>query len=119
MIYAGPNVAAIGPDVGLGQTRRVERLSRAELYELIWSSPVSTVSVKYGISDVGLAKACKRANIPLPERGYWAKLAAGQTVQRTPLEAANSPVQEEIVLRPRRRSKLLRTAPHQGAGPGA
>jgi hypothetical protein len=39
---------------------------------------------RYDISDVGLAKVCKRHHIPRPPPGYWAKLAAGKTVQKRP-----------------------------------
>ncbi len=59
--------------------------SREELYEQVWTEPVSKVAPRYGISDVGLAKLCARANIPLPERGYWAKSRYGKTVKRSPL----------------------------------
>jgi hypothetical protein len=34
---------------------------------------------------VGLAKVCRRAYIPVPERGYWAKLSALQPMQWQPL----------------------------------
>lgn len=49
------------------------RISRKQLYEEVWSQPMQRLAEKYDISDVGLAKACKRAGIPLPGRGYWAK----------------------------------------------
>lgn len=39
----------------------------------------------FGISDVGLAKTCKRYNIPRPERGHWQRIAAGQRVKRPKL----------------------------------
>lgn len=32
-----------------------------------------TLAARYGISDVGLAKACARADVPVDERGYWNK----------------------------------------------
>lgn len=32
---------------------------------------------EYGISDVGLAKICKKLHIPVPGRGYWANKTAG------------------------------------------
>ena len=35
---------------------RVHRISRKDLYELIWSEPTTTVARRFGISDVGLAK---------------------------------------------------------------
>jgi hypothetical protein len=57
-----------------------ERLNRKELYDLVWSKPMKTLSARFGISDVALKKACARAGIPTPERGYWAKKDAGKEV---------------------------------------
>jgi hypothetical protein len=38
---------------------------------------------RFGLSDVGLSKACRRIAIPVPERGYWARRQAEkQTLQR-------------------------------------
>jgi len=54
--------------------------TREKLYEMVWSEPRKTLAPKLGLSDVGLAKACRRANIPLPERGYWARKQAGKPV---------------------------------------
>jgi hypothetical protein len=58
--------------------------TRQQLYELVWTSPVTTLAKSLAVSDVGLAKACRRGDIPLPPR-YWAKLNAGQRMTRTPL----------------------------------
>jgi len=33
---------------------------------------------RFGLSDVGLAKLCRRHQIPVPGRGYWARLQVGQ-----------------------------------------
>lgn len=60
-------------------------ISREELYELVWATPVKTLAAQYGLSDVGFAKACKQHFIPLPPRGYWAKFEAGKKVYRQPL----------------------------------
>jgi len=60
-------------------------LSREDLYELAWSKPVSQLAADFGISDVALAKRCRRLGIPLPGRGYWARLDAGQTPYRPKL----------------------------------
>ena len=60
-------------------------LTRKELYDKVWSQPVQTLAKEYGISDVGLKKICKRRDIPTPGLGYWAKVAHGKTVRRTPL----------------------------------
>jgi hypothetical protein len=58
------------------------RLSREDLYELAWSKPMSELAKDFGISDVALAKRCKRLGIPVPGRGYWARIDAGQTPYR-------------------------------------
>jgi hypothetical protein len=60
-------------------------LSREDLYELAWSKPLSTLAKDFGISDVALAKRCKRLGIPVPGRGYWARVDAGQTPHRPQL----------------------------------
>lgn len=59
--------------------------TRQELYDLVWSEPVSKVAPRYGISDVSFSKACARARVPLPPRGYWAKLRFGKPVVQVPL----------------------------------
>jgi hypothetical protein len=54
-------------------------LTREQLYEKVWSAPTVQVAAELGISDVALAKRCKRLNVPKPSLGFWAKVAAGQT----------------------------------------
>lgn len=63
------------------------RVSGDELYEKVWTEPVRTVAKGFGVSDVALAKQCRRLKIPLPGRGYWSKKAAGKYVRRLPLPA--------------------------------
>jgi hypothetical protein len=46
---------------------------------------MSRLAEQYGISDNGLAKICRREDIPYPPRGYWAKQAAGRAPEPTPL----------------------------------
>jgi len=48
-------------------------LSREELYKKIWESPIRLVAQELGVSDVGLAKICKRNGIPKPPQGYHLK----------------------------------------------
>ena len=60
------------------------RYNRERLYEEVWSEPVIVVAKKYGLSDVGLAKICKKLNIPRPGLGYWAKKAAAKPVAKPP-----------------------------------
>lgn len=43
----------------------MEIMTREQLYELVWSEPMADLAQRLDISDVGLAKQCRRANIPL------------------------------------------------------
>jgi hypothetical protein len=60
-------------------------LSREDLYELVWSKPMRELAKDFGISDVALAKRCRRLGIPVPGRGYWARVDAGQQPYRPKL----------------------------------
>jgi hypothetical protein len=66
-------------------SERTHRFTRQELYELVWSEPMVQLAKKFGLSDVGLSKACRRIAIPVPERGYWARRQAGKQIQQRPL----------------------------------
>ena len=59
-------------------------LTRQSLYDLVWSTPMSTLALDFGITDVGLAKRCRAVDVPIPYRGYWARVAAGQSLAKTP-----------------------------------
>lgn len=61
--------------------------NRESLYEKVWQNPVSKVAEKYGISDVALAKVCRKLRIPVPGRGYWARKAAGYKLKQVPLRS--------------------------------
>lgn len=60
------------------------RYDREKIYEEIWLEPIQHVAKRYDISDVGLAKVCKKLNIPRPGRGYWAMKAAGKAIPKRP-----------------------------------
>ncbi len=74
-----------------------QTLKRSELYQIVWQEPMSRLAKRFAISDVGLAKICRKHNIPRPPRGYWAKKQHGQKPRQTPLRKANR--DEEIQLR--------------------
>jgi hypothetical protein len=65
------------------------KLTREELYEAVRLEPMRTLAKRYGVSDVALAKICRRHDVPLPGRGYWAKLAAGKAPARPSLPAVD------------------------------
>ena len=53
---------------------------REELYQLAWSTPMIQLCQRFGISDQGLRKICKKQQVPLPVAGHWAKVAAGKKI---------------------------------------
>jgi hypothetical protein len=60
-------------------------LTREELYEQVWTTPMRRLCVNFGLSDVGLANVCKANDIPRPPPGYWAKHERGKAPPRPPL----------------------------------
>jgi hypothetical protein len=64
-------------------------VTREELHALVWSKPMRTAAKERGISDVALAKQCRKAGVPVPPRGYWNKVQAGKRVSPLPLPIAD------------------------------
>ncbi len=58
---------------------------RHKLYDEVWTEPMTTVARRHELSDVGLRKICVKLEIPVPPRGYWARLEAGQRPEKPPL----------------------------------
>ncbi len=67
----------------------------------MWSTPMIKLAKQYGLSDRGLAKICKKHNIPCPPRGYWAKLQAGHKVKKIRLPTGKSSDHIELANSPR------------------
>lgn len=72
-------------------------MDRAELFERVWSLPVSKLAEKWGITGTGLKKVCRRVQIPVPPRGYWAKLKAGHRLKRPNLPPLPDGSGQEII----------------------
>jgi hypothetical protein len=70
----------------MSQTRI--RLTRAELYEKVWATPMRMPAQEFRMSDVGLAKVCRKHNIPVPPVGYWRRKETGHKVTQPRLPAA-------------------------------
>lgn len=93
------------------ESQKIQGLTREELYEKVWSLPGSKLSGVLGISDVAIAKHCKKLNVPRPPRGYWNKVAAGHKPKRVPLPPSTAAVLEKEVTKPvRRRYELPQSA---------
>ena len=58
---------------------------REALFLEVWSSPMTALAKKYGLSDNGIRKICKAMDIPMPSVGHWAKAAVGKAPNRPKL----------------------------------
>lgn len=54
------------------------RIERNQLYELVWSKPMTEVAEQFEVSDKSIAKICDKLNVPYPEVGYWRKIEVGE-----------------------------------------
>lgn len=57
----------------------IREITRRELYELVWSKPVTEVAVEFGVLDASIRKICRKHKVPTPPPGHWARLRAGNT----------------------------------------
>ncbi len=65
-------------------TKKTQTLSRRDLFDLVWSTPVTKLADDFGMSDRGFSKLCTRHKVPTPPRGYWARIEAGAAPQIPP-----------------------------------
>lgn len=78
---------------------------REKLYQEVWEDPMIKVAKRYGVSDVALAKTCKKLLVPIPPRGYWARLASGMKPLKPKLGLSKGP--QRIVTHIREESETL------------
>ena len=90
-------------------------LTRTDLYQKVWSTPLQKLAKAFGVSDVGLAKVCRRHQIPLPGRGYWARIQSGQELGRSALPACKDPSLDTIHIYPSEKKRDC--SPHTNEGP--
>lgn len=78
------------PSVGLPE------LPREELYQLVWSKPVSRLAIELNIKAHRLTRFCDELLIPRPSSRYWALLKMGRSVDREPLPELDATAQAEV-----------------------
>ena len=90
-------------------------LTREVLYTLVWSEPMLKAAARFDVSSSYMARVCTRMNVPRPERGYWARLAVGQTPMKIPLPEAQ-PGDELVWSRDGSSVQVPRTLPKPPVG---
>jgi hypothetical protein len=63
------------------------RGGQGSLHEDVWREAVPLIAPRYGLSDVGLDNTSKQFGIPVPPRGWWAKIKAEHSKRKAPLPA--------------------------------
>ena len=59
-------------------------LTRKELYEQVWETPMIKLAKRYCMSDQALRKICKKNDIPIPSVKYRARKFSGHKLSKTP-----------------------------------
>ena len=80
-------------------------LTRKELYDLVWSEPMTTICKRFGLSDNGLRKRCKSMNIHTT-LGYWAKLKYGKQVTPLPFQQEETNATQSTTLQEAKEPKV-------------
>ena len=73
-------------------------LTREQLYDLVWSKPMTEIATEFGVSSVAFANYCKKLGVPRPTRGYWQQLQWGQKPERDSLPLRTSATRASIVI---------------------
>ncbi|HEV2355570.1 MAG TPA: hypothetical protein VGR89_15075, partial [Puia sp.] len=81
-------------------------LTRAELYTLVWSKPLSTLASSYGLSDSKLRRICIDCSIPLPRAGHWDRVQSGEAVPIPPLPPLDGKERETSLVRPGEKTQV-------------
>ncbi|WP_128970418.1 hypothetical protein [Bradyrhizobium tropiciagri] len=87
------------------------RVTREELYRMVWLKPIIRLAEEFGITGNGLAKVCDKLDVPYPPRGHWAKKEAGKPVVTLKLPFLRDEIPKAIDIHP--------TQPKPAADPAA
>lgn len=74
------------------------RFTRQELYDRVWSKPISHLVAELGITTGILSTLLRRADIPTPPAGHWMRKEFGKPVEQPPLPPTPDGCDEPLVL---------------------
>lgn len=60
-------------------------LTREQLYDLVWSEPLSALAPVYGMTELSFKRLCIQHSIPMPRSDYWNNIRSGQSQPQPPL----------------------------------
>jgi hypothetical protein len=76
------------------------KIHRDTLSQEVWEEPITKLSIRYNISDVAPAKVCRnrKLRVPIPPRGYWARIQNGQHIMPPKLPKLPSDIRAEAMI---------------------
>ena len=60
------------------EKKEAVEVSREELYQQVWATPMQKLAAEYSLSYAGLADICREHHIPRPPAGHWSKKRHGK-----------------------------------------
>lgn len=83
----------------------IETITRKQLYDLIWSKPLTKVQLELGLTYAQIRSICNEQKIPIPGSGFWIKKEYGKPLTILPL-VEDADIEDEIRL-PRTKTKKI------------
>jgi hypothetical protein len=76
-----------------------KQFSREELYNLVWSKPITHIIKDYAYTGDSFKRICYDHKIPLPMYGFWTNVRFKRKVVKTPLPPGNENIKIELIIR--------------------
>jgi len=92
-----------------------KKLTREELYEHLWQTPMSKLATNWGVPIHAIVKAAAEMNVPRPESGHWQRIKLGWQVERDALPAAEATTPAMTIIKAA--EKRFRTPPGEAPAP--
>ena len=61
------------------KAQRKFEVSKEDLHRMVWAHPTTHIAKMLGVSDVAVAKRCKKLGVDKPPRGYWSSRPRSST----------------------------------------
>jgi hypothetical protein len=80
-------------------TESIDGLTRQQLYEHVWNTPIWHLARRFGLLDRKLRQVCRENQISLPPNGYWTRKRWGKLVEQIPLPEPDKRKQQIVLER--------------------
>ena len=90
----------------MNYSKNTKIMTRAELFDLVWTKPMIDLAKERNISDNGLRKVCRKFKVPVPKMGYWQKVRYGKPTKKSALPSYDGEDKILIKMMPRMKEML-------------